>query len=122
MKTHMALEDYLEAMLIVEEKYGFIRSLDVANLLGVKKPSVTYTTKRMKENGFINMDENFTITLTDSGRKIAEKIYNRHKKLIEIFVNLGVDEKTAREDACKVEHDLSEKTFEAICKHALKDK
>ena len=120
MKIHRSSEDYLEAMLVVKEKYGFIRSLDVAEKLGVTKPSVTYATKRLKEGGYITMDKNSLITLTDSGMEIASRIYNRHKKLMEFFILLGVDETTAHEDACKVEHDVSDQTFNAICAHVEK--
>lgn len=118
MKIQKAAEDYLETMLMMKEKHGFIRSIDVAEHLGVTKPSVSYTTKRLRENGYITMDKEGLITLTDSGMEIASRMYERHKLLTEFFTFLGVDEKTAREDACKVEHDLSEKTFDAICKHA----
>ena len=118
MKIHKASEDYLEAMLMMQEKHGYIRSIDVAEQLGVTKPSVSYATKRLREAGYITMDSDSYITLTDSGMEIAKRIYDRHKLLTEFFIHLGVDEKTAREDACKVEHDLSEETFEAICEHA----
>lgn len=118
MKIQKASEDYLEAMLMMQEKHGYIRSIDVAEQLGVKKPSVSYATKRLRENGYITMDEKGLISLTDSGMEIARRIYKRHKLLTEFFVHLGVDEKTAREDACKIEHDISEKTFNAICHHA----
>lgn len=122
MKILKASEDYLEAMLMMKEKHGFIRSIDIAEELGVTKPSVTYATKRLRENGYITMDRNDLITLTDSGMKIAAQIYNRHKLLTEFFIRLGVEANTAREDACKVEHDLSEETFGAICRHAGREK
>jgi len=118
MKIQKSSEDYLEAMLMMKEKYGFIRSIDIAEHLGVTKPSVSYTTKRLRESGYITMDADSLITLTETGLEIAERIYRRHKLLTEFFIRLGVDEKTAREDACKVEHDLSEETFAAICRHA----
>ena len=104
MKIMRATEDYLEAMLMMRNKHGYIRSIDVADYLGVTKPSVTYTTKRLKASGHITMDGEGLITLTESGMEIASK--------------LGVDEKTAAEDACKMEHDLSDKTYNAICAHA----
>ena len=122
MKILRASEDYLEAMLMMQEKHGYIRSIDVAEHLGVTKPSVTYTTKRLRESGYITMDRDGLITLTESGMEIADRIYTRHKTLTEFFIRIGVDEKTAREDACKVEHDLSEKTFAAICEHVAKQK
>ena len=86
-------EDYLEAMLIIKERKGIIRSIDVAAELNVTKPSVTYTTKRLRERGYITMDSDNFITITDDGMKIAEKIYNRHKTLGNLFIKLGVDEK-----------------------------
>lgn len=118
MKIQKAAEDYLEAMLMLKEKKGYIRSIDIAQMLNVTKPSVTYSTKRLRENGYITMDRDGAITLTESGMEIALNIYNRHKTLIEFFIRLGVPEDIAREDACKVEHDISEETFEAICRHA----
>lgn len=118
MKIQKAAEDYLEAMLMMKEKHGFIRSIDVAEQMGVTKPSVTYTTKRLRENGYITMDKDGLITLTDSGLEIANRIYTRHKLLTIFFMRLGVDAETARTDACKVEHDVSDKTFDAICRHA----
>lgn len=118
MKIQKAAEDYLEAMLMLKEKKGYIRSIDIAQMLNVTKPSVTYSTKRLRENGYITMDRDGAITLTESGMEIALSIYNRHKTLIEFFIKLGVPEDVAREDACKVEHDISEETFEAICRHA----
>ena len=108
--VHRAAEDYLEAMLMMKEQHGYVRSIDVAEHLGVTKPSVTYATKQLKQNGFITMDRDGLITLTESGMEIADRIYTRHKTLTEFFIRIGVDEKTAREDACKVEHDVSEKT------------
>ena len=95
MKIQKSAEDYLEAMLMMKEKHGFIRSMDVAEQLHVTKPSVTYTTKRLRENGYITMDKDGLITLTDSGMEIADRIYTRHKLLTEFFVHLGVDEQTA---------------------------
>ena len=118
MKIQKSAEDYLEAMLMMKEKHGFIRSIDVAGQLGVTKPSVSCATKRLRENGYIAMDADGLISLTAAGMEIAHRIYERHKRLTTFFIDLGVDEKTAREDACKVEHDLSEKTFDALCRHA----
>lgn len=117
MNIHKSSEDYLEAMLMLKKKHGYIRSIDVATLLKVKKPSVSYATKRLREAGYITMDEENYITLTSLGLEIAMNMYERHTLLTEFFINLGVDEKTAQEDACKVEHDISEKTFKAIREH-----
>lgn len=104
-------------MLMMREAHGYIRSIDVAEHLGVTKPSVTYATKQLKQNGFITMDRDGLITLTESGMEIADRIYTRHKMLTEFFIRIGVDEQTAREDACKVEHDVSQQTFDALCRH-----
>ncbi len=115
-KSEKTTEDYLEAMLMLKEKNGYIRSIDVANLLGVTKPSVTYTTKRLKERSLITMDKDNYITITDVGMKIAESTYDRHKRLSEFFIKIGVNELTAKEDACKIEHDLSSETYDALCR------
>ncbi len=117
MEILRASEDYLETMLMMQERHGFIRSTDIASELGVTKPSVSYATKRLRENGYITMDESGLITLTESGMEIASRIYDRHKRLTEFLIKLGVDEKTAREDACRMEHDISEASFDALCRH-----
>lgn len=117
MKIRKASEDYLEAMLMMKEEHGYIRSIDIAAHLGVTKPSVSYATRRLRENGYITMDEDGLITLTDTGMEIATKVYTRHKILSQFFMSLGVDRETALEDACNVEHDISKETFNAICKH-----
>ena len=114
MKIQRAAEDYLEAMLMMKEEHGYIRSIDVAEHLGVTKPSVSYATKRLRENGYISMDKDGLITLEAPGLEIAERIYERHKVLSELFMRMGVERSVALEDACKVEHDLSEETFAAI--------
>ena len=111
------IEDYLEAMLMIKEKQGYIRSIDVAYRLGVTKPSVTYTTKRLKERGYIIMDENNYIILTEKGMAIASHTYEKHKMLTKFFIDLGVGEEIAMKDACLIEHDLSPETFEALCRH-----
>ena len=111
-------EDYLEAMLMLKEERGYIRSVDISEHLGVSKPSVSIAVKKLKESGHLEMDRSGFITLTESGREIAEKIYIRHKTLTSFFETLGVDPEIAQEDACLVEHDLSEETFSALLKHA----
>ena len=118
MKILRASEDYLEAMLMRQEKHGYIRSIDVAEHLGVTKPSVTYTTKRLRESGHITMDRDGLITLTPSGMEIATKMLDRHHTLTKFLVAIGVDQKTAEQDACKIEHDISQQTYDAICSHA----
>jgi Mn-dependent DtxR family transcriptional regulator len=117
MKIQQSAEDYLETMLMLEEEYGYIRSIDIAKHLGVTKPSVSYAVKRLKESGYINMEANGPITLAPPGRKIATRIYQRHKALKAFLEILGVDEDTAEEDACKIEHVISHDTYVAICKH-----
>ena len=118
MTIHKSSEDYLEAMLMLKEKHGFVRSVDIAAQLGVTKPSVSYATKRLRESGYITMDKEGLITLTDAGMEIASRIYERHKLLTQLLIRLGVSPETAREDACKIEHDLSVETFDAIRRHA----
>ena len=118
MKIQQSSEDYLEAMLMLKERRGYVRSVDVAAQLGVTKPSVSYATKRLRENGYITMDTDGLIGLTDAGMEIAARIYERHKLLTQILIDLGVSEEAAREDACKIEHDLSIETFDASRKHA----
>ena len=118
MTIHKSAEDYLEAMLMLKEKRGYIRSIDVAEMLGVTKPSVSYATKRLRENGYISLDSAGMIQLMEPGLEIAERVYERHRLLTELFIGLGVSPETAREDACKIEHDLSAETFDAIRRHA----
>ena len=118
MTIHKSAEDYLEAMLMLKEEHGYIRSVDVAEKMGVTKPSVSYATKRLRENGYIALDQAGMIVLLEPGLKIAERMYERHKLLTELLTGLGVNPETAREDTCKIEHDLSEETFAAIRKHA----
>ena len=118
MTIHKSAEDYLEAMLMLKEQRGYVRSIDVAEMLGVTKPSVSYATKRLRENGYISLDPAGMIQLTEPGLEIAERVYERHRLLTELFIGLGVSPETAREDACKIEHDLSAETFDAIRRHA----
>lgn len=113
-------EDYLESMIILKEKNGYIRSVDIATYLGVTKPSVSNAMKRLREEGYIEMNRSGFITVTEKGMEIADKIYTRHKKLTDFFVALGVDPEIAEDDACKIEHDLSDATFDAICSHIEK--
>lgn len=118
MEILRASEDYLEAMLIMKEKHGYVRSIDVAEFLGVTKPSVSYATKRLRESGHITMDKDGLITLTDTGMAVAASMLARHKTLTAFLISIGVDKETAEADACKIEHDISQQTFEAICRHA----
>ena len=113
-------EDYLESMVILKEKNGYVRSIDIAGFLGVTKPSVSNAMKRLREDGYIEMDRSGLITITAKGMDIADKIYTRHKKLTDFFIAIGVDPEVAENDACRIEHDLSDETFEAICSHVDK--
>lgn len=118
MRIQKASEDYLETMLMLKEERGYIRSVDVAERMGVTKPSVSYATKRLREGGHITMEPDGRIILTESGLEVAQRMYTRHKMLTDFLIHLGVDSETAREDACKIEHDISEVSFTAICAHA----
>ena len=114
MNIHESAEDYLERILMLKEEKGYARSIDIANSLSVTKPSVSFAMKRLRENGYITMDRENYISLTERGMEIAQRIYERHKALTAFLVSLGVGEETAREDACKIEHDISAETFDAI--------
>lgn len=118
MIIHKSAEDYLEAMLMLKEERGYIRSIDVAEKLRVTKPSVSYATKRLRESGYISLDPAGMIVLLPPGLEIAERMYERHKLLSELLMGLGVSPDTARRDACKIEHDLSVESFDAIRRHA----
>ena len=113
-KSEKTAEDYLEAMLMLKKNKGYIRSIDVAAQLGVTKPSVTYTTKRLKEKGYIVMDKDNYITITEKGMVIAQRTLDRHEILSSFFISIGVNEETALADACKIEHDISDASFNAI--------
>lgn len=118
MKIQESAENYLETILVLKNKNGAVRSIDIANELGFSKPSVSVAMKNLRENGYIEVDSSGYITLLDSGRQIAEKIYERHTTLSKWLVSLGVDTKTAAEDACRIEHIISSESFEAIKKIA----
>ena len=111
MVIHESAEDYLESILVLRERRGQVRSIDVVNELGYSKPSVSIAMKKLRESGYISMDADGNITLNESGLEIASRIYGRHKTITRFFVLLGVDPAVAAEDACKVEHDLSDETF-----------
>lgn len=117
MNIHKSAEDYLEMILMLQKEKGFARSVDIAVNLSVSKPSVSVAMKKLRENGYILMDAENLITLTESGENIAQRMYKRHTVLTEMLMRLGVSEATAREDACKIEHDLSDESFAAIENH-----
>ena len=114
MRIHKSAEDYLEMILRLTEEKGYARSVDIAMGLGVSKPSVSVAMKQLREGGYIVMDKDNYISLTDTGMEIAHRIYERHKVLTRMLTMIGVDEKTAEDDACKVEHDISVQTFIAL--------
>ena len=114
MNIHKSAEDYLEKILMLQEDKGYVRSVDIATGLSVSKPSVSVAMKHLREDGYIAMDKDNYITLTDAGMAIARRIYDRHKALTEILIRIGVSPRVAQEDACKVEHDISPETYEAI--------
>ena len=114
MVIHASAEDYLESILILQERCGQVRSIDIVNMLGYSKPSVSVAMKKLRESGYINMAPDGLITLNESGLEIARKVYGRHQAITKLFVMLGVDPAQAAEDACKVEHDLSNETYDRI--------
>ena len=120
MIIHESAEDYLERILMLTNEKGYARSVDIATDLGVTKPSVSFAMKRLRENGYIEMGDDNLITLTDKGMEIAVRIYERHKVLTKALIMLGVPEDVASEDACRVEHDISPETFQAIKAHVEK--
>ena len=118
MPIYQSGEDYLESILRLGEQAGSVRSIDVAADLGYSKPSVSVAMKKLRQSGHIRVDEGGFITLTDLGREVAVRTWERHQTLKEFFVRLGVDPEVAERDACKVEHDLSDETFERLLQHA----
>ena len=117
MNIHESAEDYLESILVLCKQHGFARSVDIAARLGVSKPSVSFAMKKLRENSYILMGDDNRITLTEAGEAIAQRVFERHDLLCNMLIRLGVSEETARADACKIEHDLSDETFDVIRKH-----
>lgn len=113
MKIQESAENYLESILILQKRKGHVRSIDIVNYLDFSKPSVSVAMKNLRENGFIHMEDGF-ITLTEKGLKIAQTMYERHTVLSHWLISLGVDEKIAVEDACRMEHTMSPESFTAI--------
>ena len=117
MKVHESAENYLETILILSQKNGKVRSIDIANHLEFSKPSVSVAMKNLRSQGHILVDRDGYITLTESGLQIAETIYERHTLLSSWLIHLGVSEETAMEDACRMEHVISAESFAAIKRH-----
>ena len=114
MKLHASVEDYLETILVLRKKLGMVRSVDVARHMEVSKPSVCHAVATLRDGGFLTMDEDHFLHLTDVGREVAEKIYERHCFFTEQLITAGVDPKTAEADACRIEHTISQDSFEKI--------
>ena len=113
-------EMYLETILVLSQRSGFVRAIDIGEEMGYSKPSVSRAVGILRQGGYIHVAEDGGITLTEEGRAVAEKIYERHRLLSGFLISLGVDEKTAAEDACKMEHVISDASMEAIKRHALR--
>lgn len=123
MKMQESGENYLETILILKQEKGYVRSIDIAMKLDFSKPSVSRAMSLLRENGYITMDQKEGwIELTDSGREIAERIYERHQVISQWLMDLGVAEKTATADACRIEHVISPETFDRIKEHIARDK
>ena len=119
MKVQESAENYLETILILSKRNGAVRSIDIATELNFSKPSISVAMKHLREAEYIVMDSDGLISLTESGRKIAEAIYERHTLISDWLVTLGVNPDTAVQDACRIEHVISEESFEALKRHAL---
>ena len=114
MVIHASAEDYLESILVLQERRGQVRSIDIVNELGFSKPSVSIAMKKLRESGYISMAPDGLITLNESGLEIARRVYEKHQAITKLFELLGVSPEQAAEDACKMEHDLSDETYERI--------
>ena len=121
MNIYQSAEDYLETILILRERQGVVRSIDIVHELDFSKPSVSVAMKRLRENGYIEMNADGFITLLPPGEEIAQRIYDRHKLLTQVLTDLGVDPKVAAADACRVEHVLSDESFDKIREHVMKN-
>lgn len=118
MKMQESGENYLETILVLKREKGAVRSIDIAQRMNFTKPSISRAMSLLRENGYITMDESMFIELTDAGMEIAQRIYERHTLLTQFLERLGVSPETAAHDACKIEHDLSDESFEKIKEHA----
>lgn len=119
MKIKESGEDYLEAILVLSKRQESVRATDICSYFGYARASVSVVIKNFREEGYVNVDENNYITLTEKGLAIANKMYERHNVIAEIFISLGVPEDIARKDACRVEHYISTETFDAMKNHFL---
>ena len=113
-KTHESAEDYLEKILILRERNGNVRSIDIVNEMNFSKPSISIAMKKLRAEGLVEMDLNGYITLTSQGEEIAQRIYKRHRLLKKVLMAIGVEEETAAEEACRIEHDIDDDTYDKI--------
>ena len=117
MEIRAAAENYLETILVLKNKQGQVRSIDIANYMNYSKPTISVFMKQLRENGYIEMDNGGYITLTKKGAEVAGRTYERHNILAKFLIRIGVDEETAYEDSCRIEHVISEKSFNCIKEH-----
>ena len=120
-KIHASGEDYLEAVLVLQKKQGMVRSIDLARHMGFSKASISHAVGVLRDGGFLTMDEDGFLHLTDIGREVAEKIYERHCFLTKHLISIGVDPETAEADACRIEHDISAETYERLKESITKE-
>ena len=120
MKIQESAENYLEAILVLMQRNGQVRSIDVAHYTGYSKPSISRAIGLLRDNGYVSIDQNGLLCLTESGLQIAENIYERHTVLTDLLIRLGVEPETAAEDACRIEHVISQQTFDTLKAHARK--
>ena len=114
MKLHASGEDYLEAVLVLQKQKGMVRSVDIARHMDVSKPSVCHAVANLKDGGFLTMDDGFFLHLTNIGREVAEQIYEKHRFFTERLIAAGVDPETAEADACRIEHVISDESFQCL--------
>ena len=114
MALHASGEDYLEAMLVLQKEKGMVRSVDVARYMEVSKPSVCHAVATLRDGGFLTMDEDYSLHLTNVGREVAEQIYEKHRFFTDRLIEAGVDPETAERDACRIEHVISQESFEHL--------
>ena len=112
--NNQSIEDYLKSILVIKERQGYARSIDVARFLGVTNPSACVAMRKLKEQGYVTMDDSSHLFLTDEGKKLAEKVYGKHRLLRDVLVAIGVAERVAEEEACNIEHMISDDTYHKI--------
>ena len=120
-KLYASGEDYLEAILLLHKKMGMVRSVDVSRHMEVSKPSVCHAVATLRDGGFLTMDEDYFLHLTDAGREVAEQIYEKHRFFTEMLTNAGVDPITAERDACRIEHIISDESFSRLKEAAAQE-